>query len=194
MADGKLSFPRLLLNLSCLVLAAALLAGCGGKDTSWRKGGVPGSRPYTVRGKTYYPLKSAHGFVEEGVASWYGPGFHGKRTASGERFNQYNISAAHKILPLGTEVRVTNLENHRSLILRINDRGPFVDDRVIDLSRGAAQRLTGSGHKGRMIYGSNNLWNVQVGPWEDSRKADEMMRVLRALYPHAFVVGDGGAS
>ena len=53
MADGKLSFPRLLLNLSCLVLAAALLAGCGGKDTSWRKGGVPGSRPYTVRGKTY---------------------------------------------------------------------------------------------------------------------------------------------
>lgn len=245
MADGKLSFPRLLLNLSCLVLAAALLAGCGGKDTSWRKGGVPGSRPYTVRGKTYYPLKSAHGFVEEGVASWYGPGFHGKRTASGERFNQYNISAAHKILPLGTEVRVTNLENHRSLILHINDRGPFVDDRVIDLSRGAAQRLgvigkgtarvriqslgdvpqvedgdvvlgtffvqigafskkenalglierlTGSGHKGRMIYGSNNLWNVQVGPWEDSRKADEMMRVLRALYPHAFVVGDGGAS
>ena len=60
-------------------------------------------------------------FVQRGLASWYGPGFHGKKTASGERFNQYNISAAHKILPLGTEVRVTNLENHRSLILRIND-------------------------------------------------------------------------
>ena len=141
MAERQFSFPRLLVNLSCLLLAAVLLAGCGSRDTSWRKGGVPGSKPYTVRGKTYYPLKSAHGFVEEGVASWYGPGFHGKKTASGERFNQYNISAAHKILPLGTEVRVTNLENHRSLILRINDRGPFVDDRVIDLSRGAAQRL-----------------------------------------------------
>ena len=141
MTERQFSFPRLLVNLSCLLLAAVLLAGCGSRDTSWRKGGVPGSKPYTVRGKTYYPLKSAHGFVEEGVASWYGPGFHGKKTASGERFNQYNISAAHKILPLGTEVRVTNLENHRSLILRINDRGPFVDDRVIDLSRGAAQRL-----------------------------------------------------
>ena len=236
---------RILSAAAVLALSVSLLAGCGSRDTSWRKGGVPGSKPYTVRGKTYYPLKSAHGFVEEGVASWYGPGFHGKKTASGERFNQYNISAAHKILPLGTEVRVTNLENHRSLILRINDRGPFVDDRVIDLSRGAAQRLgvigkgtarvriqslgdvpqvedgdvvrgnffvqigafskkdnaqglierlTRSGQKGRMIFGSNNLWNVQVGPWEDSRKADEMMRVLRALYPHAFVVGDGGAS
>lgn len=245
MRTRRSSPARLLGNLVCLVLAAVLLAGCGGKDSSWRKGGVPGSKPYTVRGKTYYPLKSAHGFVEEGIASWYGPGFHGKKTASGERFNQYSISAAHKILPLGTEVRVTNLENHRSLILRINDRGPFVDDRVIDLSRGAAQRLgvigkgtarvriqslgdlpqvedggdvvrgtffvqvgafskkenargligklISSGHKGRMILGSNNLWNVQVGPWEDSRKADDMMRVLRTLYPHAFVVGDGGA-
>lgn len=244
MSPRALSFPRPLLNLCCLLLMAVLLAACGGKDTSWRKGGVPGSKPYTVRGKTYYPLKSAHGFVEEGIASWYGPGFHGKKTASGERFNQYSISAAHKILPLGTDVRVTNLENGRVLILRINDRGPFVDDRVIDLSRGAAQRLgviakgtarvriqslgdvpqveeddvvrgnffvqvgafskksnaqglvdrlNRSGHKGRMIFGSNNLWNVQAGPWENSRKADEMMRVLRSLYPHAFVVGDGGA-
>ena len=63
-----------------------------------------------------------------------------------------------------------------------------------DNAQGLIERLTRSGQKGRMIFGSNNLWNVQVGPWEDSRKADEMMRVLRALYPHAFVVGDGGAS
>lgn len=80
MTERQFSFPRLLVNLSCLLLAAVLLAGCGSRDTSWRKGGVPGSKPYTVRGKTYYPLKSAHGFVEEGVASWYGPGFHGKKT------------------------------------------------------------------------------------------------------------------
>ena len=127
------------IGLFLAVVCICQLCACG--STSWRKGGVPGSKPYTVRGKTYYPLKSAHGFVEEGVASWYGPGFHGKTTASGERFNQYALTAAHKILPLDTKVRVTNLSNGRSLIVRINDRGPFVDDRVIDLSKACAQRL-----------------------------------------------------
>ena len=75
-------------------------------------------------------------------------------------------------------------------------RSPFVlaSGPISYNAQGLIERLTRSGQKGRMIFGSNNLWNVQVGPWEDSRKADEMMRVLRALYPHAFVVGDGGAS
>ena len=122
-----------------LLLCAVLLAGCGAR--SWHKGGVRGTRPYTVRGKTYYPLKSARGFVEEGTASWYGPGFHGKTTANGETYNQYAMTAAHKLLPLGTKVRVTHMGNGRSIIVRINDRGPFVDDRVIDLSRAAANRL-----------------------------------------------------
>ena len=116
-----------------------LLGGCGTK--SWRTGGVAGSKPYTVHGKTYYPLQSARGFIEEGTASWYGPGFHGKRTANGETYNMHAMTAAHKILPLGTIVRVTNKSNGRSLALRINDRGPFVDDRVIDLSRAAADKL-----------------------------------------------------
>ena len=133
---------RLLHGLLCLCLCLTLgtaLTGCGSK--SWRKGGTPGTKPYTVKGKTYYPLKSAHGFVEEGVASWYGPGFHGKTTANGERYNQYGMSAAHKILPLGTTVKVTNVRTRRSVTLRINDRGPFADDRVIDLSRKAAEEL-----------------------------------------------------
>ena len=129
-----------------LLLCAALLSGCGSR--SWRKGGVPGSKPYTVRGKTYYPLKSAHGFVEVGTASWYGPGFHGKKTANGERYNQYAMTAAHKILPLGTKVRVTHLGNGRSIIVRVNDRGPFVDDRVIDLSRSAATASAAPGSAG----------------------------------------------
>ena len=103
--------------LVLLLLAALTLAGgCG--QRSWQSGGVPGSKPYTVRGKTYYPLKSAHGFVEVGTASWYGPGFHGKTTSSGERFNQYAMTAAHKILPLGTKVRVTNIGNGKSVIVR----------------------------------------------------------------------------
>ena len=101
----------------------------------------PGQRPYRVNGKTYYPLPSAEGFVEEGWASWYGPGFHGRKTASGERYNMYAFTAAHKTLPLGTYVLVTNLENGRKTIVRINDRGPFVKGRIIDLSYAAARAL-----------------------------------------------------
>lgn len=74
----------------------------------------------------------------KGMASWYGPGFHGRLTANGERYNQNGLTAAHKTLPFGTQVRVTNLRNGRSVIVRINDRGPFVGGRVIDLSKGAA--------------------------------------------------------
>ena len=81
------------------------------------------------------------GQVLKGMASWYGPGFNGKRTASGERFNQGKLTAAHKTLPFGTLVRVTNLQNARTVEVRINDRGPFVRGRIIDLSRGAAERL-----------------------------------------------------
>ena len=120
----------------CLILP---LAGCGGG--SYRSGGVRGTKPYTVRGRTYYPLKSAHGFVEVGTASWYGPGFHGKKTANGETYNQHALTAAHKLLPLGSTVKVTHLGNGRSVTVRVNDRGPFVDDRVIDLSRKAAERI-----------------------------------------------------
>ena len=116
-----------------------LLGGCGAK--SRHTGGIPGSKPYIIRGKTYYPLQSAQGFKEEGIASWYGPGFHGKKTANGETYDIYAMTAAHKILPLGSIVRVQNLRNNRTLALRINDRGPFVDDRVIDLSRAAAEKL-----------------------------------------------------
>ncbi len=99
------------------------------------------TRPYTVMGKRYYPLKSAAGYDEIGKASWYGKDFHGKKTANGYIYNMYGVSAAHKTLPLGTQVRVTNLENNRSVILMINDRGPFVHGRILDLSYGAAQKL-----------------------------------------------------
>jgi rare lipoprotein A len=98
-------------------------------------------KQYSVYGKSYKPLRTAHGFVQEGVASWYGPKFHGRRTASGEIYNMYDLTAAHKILPMHTKVKVTNLENGRSLIVRINDRGPFVKNRIIDLSYAAAKKL-----------------------------------------------------
>ena len=81
------------------------------------------------------------GDVISGVSSWYGPNFHGKLTANGEVFDQYGVTAAHKTLPLGTVARVTNIDNGKSLILRINDRGPYVGDRILDCSYGAATKL-----------------------------------------------------
>jgi len=98
-------------------------------------------RPYNVFGVWYYPLSSAHGFVEQGRASWYGPGFHGKQTSNGESYDMNALTAAHKTLPLGTFVEVTRIDTGKSVVVRLNDRGPFVDDRIIDLSRTAAQRL-----------------------------------------------------
>jgi len=98
-------------------------------------------KPYTIAGRTYYPLESARGYDETGVGSWYGRDFHGKLTANGESYDMHALSAAHKTLPLPTLVRVTNLENGRSVVVRVNDRGPFVKNRIIDLSYAAAHAL-----------------------------------------------------
>jgi rare lipoprotein A len=96
---------------------------------------------YEVAGRRYTVLASAAGYVERGVASWYGPDFHGKNTSSGEPYDMYAMTAAHKTLPLPSYARITNLSNGRSIIVRINDRGPFVANRVVDLSYTAAARL-----------------------------------------------------
>lgn len=96
---------------------------------------------YVVFGKTYRVMDSADGFREEGLASWYGTKFHGHRTSSGEPYDMYQMTAAHKSLPLPSYVRVTNKRNGKSAIVRVNDRGPFVDGRIIDLSYAAALRL-----------------------------------------------------
>ena len=95
---------------------------------------------YNVKGKFYFPKKDLS-YNKTGIASWYGPKFHGKLTANGEIYNQYALTAAHKTLPLPSAVKVTNLQNNKSIILRINDRGPFVNDRIIDLSSKAADIL-----------------------------------------------------
>jgi len=96
---------------------------------------------YEVFGKRYYVLASGSGYVERGVASWYGPGFHKIRTSTGEPYDMYGMTAAHKTLPLPAYVRVTNLQNGRSIVVRVNDRGPFVGNRIIDLSYTAAAKL-----------------------------------------------------
>lgn len=96
---------------------------------------------YDVMGKRYFVLSSSVGYVERGVASWYGPGFHKVRTSTGETYDMYGMTAAHKTLPLPAYVRVTNLQNGRSIVVRVNDRGPFVGNRIIDLSYTAASKL-----------------------------------------------------
>ncbi len=98
-------------------------------------------KPYTVFGKTYYPSFVSIGEEFSGIASWYGPDFHSKKTANGEMYDMNADTAAHKTLPMNTIVRVTNLNNNKSAIVRINDRGPFVDGRIIDLSYSAGKEI-----------------------------------------------------
>ncbi len=101
----------------------------------------PTMRPYVVRGVKYYPTTVSVGDVFRGNASWYGPDFHGKLTSNGERYNMYDMTAAHKTLPMNTIVQVTNLRNGLSAVVRVNDRGPFIDTRIIDLSKSAANKI-----------------------------------------------------
>lgn len=108
-------------------------------NTTKSQQGNPSS--YVVYGKRYYVLDSANGFVQRGVASWYGTKFHGRKTSSGEIYNMHAMTAAHKTLPLPVYVHVKNLDNGRSAIVKVNDRGPFIDGRIIDLSFAAAKRL-----------------------------------------------------
>jgi len=140
-----------------LLLLLGLLAGCSGtedKDKAPKLSRIADAKPriepksrrgnpksYVVFGKRYYPKASSKGHVERGLASWYGKKFHGRKTSNGERYNMYAMTAAHKTLPLPTYARVTNLTNGRSTVVRINDRGPFHGNRIIDLSYSAARKL-----------------------------------------------------
>lgn len=145
-------------------IAFALLAGCSSApyrppptpalpppgDIAVIPDAVPKAEPrstrgnprfYVVQGRRYFVLPTADGYVERGVASWYGPGFHAATTSNGERYDMYAMTAAHKTLPLPAYVQVTNLRNGRSVVLRVNDRGPFKDGRIIDVSYTAARKL-----------------------------------------------------
>ena len=118
-------------------------------------------RPYTVNGRTYHPTVVSVGWTQEGIASWYGPNFHGGKTSNGEIYNMYAMTAAHKTLPMNTMVRVTNLRNGQSVVVRINDRGPFVRGRIIDLSYTAGKRLgidkTGTAPVKLTVLGFDNI-------------------------------------
>ena len=168
-------------------------------------------KPYRVNGSWYQPLSHARGFEQEGVASWYGKKFHGRKTSNGEIYDMYAVSAAHKTLPLGTYVRVQNLNNNRTLDVRINDRGPFVRGRIIDLSYGAAKKLdvvaagtapvkifalgapVESSRPGEakkympLDYYSGNF-TFQVGAFTERANAERLVQRLDRIYKNAHQV------
>jgi rare lipoprotein A len=139
---------------------------------------------YEVYGQRYKVLSSAHGFIERGVASWYGPDFHGIATSTGESYDMYSMTAAHKTLPLPAYVRVTNLKNGRTIVVRVNDRGPFKANRIIDLSYAAALKLD-------MVRVGTTLVEIQAED-PDGAVAQDGLASSVALYAQvgAFGVAD----
>lgn len=167
-------------------------------------------RPYRVNGQWYQPIPNARGFEQTGLASWYGKKFHGRKTSNGETYNMYAMTAAHKTLPLGTFVRVRNLTNGQRVDVRVNDRGPFVRGRIIDLSYTAAKRIgivgpgtarvrlealgvparkTAAGAKAHYLpidYYSGNF-TFQVGAFAEKANARRLVQKLDRLYRNAHM-------
>ncbi len=136
---------QMMKQLALALLALSVLSACAGKQstgtsTAPAKAYVKVGKPYTIKGVTYTPSHQPS-YKEEGLASWYGPGFHGQSTANGETFDKWDLTAAHPTLPMPSLVRVTHLKTGKQVVVRINDRGPFAKGRIIDLSRRAAEEL-----------------------------------------------------
>jgi rare lipoprotein A len=203
---------RLCIRTFAALLVGLLLQACGGSSYYERPQPAPEGypRPYRVNGQWYQPLPHARDFVQQGIASWYGEDFHGRRTSNGETYDMYAVTAAHKTLPLGTFVRVRNLENGRSVDVRINDRGPFVRGRIIDLSYAAAKQIglvgpgtarveimalgapapsQAGGQQPQYVpidYYSGNF-TFQVGAFTERPNADRLIQKLDQLYKNAHL-------
>ena len=191
--------------LAVVLGGALLLAGCSSHDALdpfagkgspryTKSGPIPkgGGRrmvgkPYQVAGRTYYPTNRPKK-VEVGMASWYGPKFHRRRTSNGEWFDMNYLTAAHKTMPLPSYARVTNLENGRVVVVRVNDRGPFVGTRIIDLSKAAAERL-GYLHKGKARVRVEYLGPAPLG--DDRHLLARLNRMRTAPKPRLLAAIQG---
>ncbi|HCY86624.1 MAG TPA: septal ring lytic transglycosylase RlpA family lipoprotein [Desulfobacteraceae bacterium] len=214
---------------ACITLSLALFFGCSSKlDTptypgdhqppqknqaKTYSGKTPATqRPYTIRGKKYVPLATASGYVEKGIASWYGKKFHGRKTSNGETYSMYAMTAAHKTLPMNTWVRVENLDNGREITVRVNDRGPFVTGRIIDLSYTGANKIgmvgPGTARVRVTALGKATAYNkkdhtptafkpvdywhgnftVQVGAFKVKSNAEKYRKKLSGSYLNAHIV------
>jgi len=178
-----------------LIILIIKLSGCSPPSRAVKK-----APPYRVGEKIYFPLEEVKDYVERGIASWYGEEFHGKRTSSGEIYNMYSKTAAHRILPFGTYVQVTNLINGKKTMVRINDRGPFIKDRIIDLSYAGAQeigligpgtapveiKVVGTSNSSKPIVWTGNF-TVQIGAFEDLKNATRLKEKLSYHYKHVYI-------
>ncbi|MBD2858867.1 septal ring lytic transglycosylase RlpA family protein [Spongiibacter sp. KMU-158] len=210
-----LVFAAALLLAACSTTPPANKAGSSASDFASQKDGTPlraptaaemqdaqprnepilprgNKTPYVVAGKQYQLIEDHKGFSQRGTASWYGTKFHGRYTSNGEVYDVYSMSAAHKTLPIPVFVRVTNLENGRQAVVRVNDRGPFHDDRIIDLSYSAAVKL-GFANKGTAaveievidtdnspLIGEPTQYFLQVAAFQQLRSAQQLEASLSA--------------
>ena len=204
-------------KLFLLLVLIVILTGCGGHtsrviDTPETRELKGWQKPYEVDGKRYQPMRDHSAFQQDGIASWYGRKFHGRKTSNGEVYDMYGKSAAHKTLPMGVYVRVTNLVNKRQIVVRINDRGPFVAGRIIDLSYGAAKELgivtsgtakvhlqalgyrqAGKAHSQSDSYDSGQVdydsgsYAVQIGAFTVASNAHKLASKMRSQYGKAEV-------
>jgi len=201
---------RAVLGMTLFICCLLVVSACGPKRAP--SSGPSGARqkasqkPYTVMGKRYEPLRSHEGFVQTGIASWYGEDFHGKATSNGEKYDMHSLTAAHKTLPLGVYVKVYNRDNDRELIVRVNDRGPFVKGRIIDLSYAAAKklgvdlvgtapvRIEALGYRGAASetyqavadYDAGNF-TVQIGSFKNRGNAERLSMDMKKRFGHSEV-------
>ena len=166
--------------LTVLVLAVTIVS-CS--SASSRTYSHPTQRPYVINNRVYYPLPSSYGFTETGIGSWYGNKFHGRKTSNGETYDMYGMTAAHKTLPMNTVLLVRNLENNREIVVRVNDRGPFVKNRIIDLTYTGAQKL------GILGRGTGKVSITALG---DAKAGEnEMRKLAEKFYNGEFYVQIG---
>ncbi len=169
--------PQLPLFLFILILTTPLLS-CSAPSP--RNSSHNTQRPYIIKNKVYHPIPSAYGFSQKGIASWYGKHFHGRTTSNGETYNMYAMTAAHKTLPMNTILLVKNLENNREIVVRVNDRGPFVKGRIIDLTYTGAKKI------GMIGKGTARVKITALG---DAKKNDEQLqKMAKTFYTGTFYV------
>ena len=209
LTDKTLSLAIAHCLLPC-ALVVLLIGGCARSTPPPSPLGYP--KPYRINNEWYQPLPHAKGFKQRGIASWYGRDFHGKKTANGEIYNMYAITAAHKTLPFGTYVEVHNLQNNKKVTVRINDRGPFIRGRIIDLTYTTAKQigivgpgtarveitalgtatLPGAQSEAARTYAAVDYYSgnftIQVGAFEDRKNAERLKAKLAHQYKNAHII------